>query len=156
MGPQRNGLFHPFGVAGSGRLAGNLPPLYLVPALSTATSLVPAPDETPCGFKGLRTLLLSARHHNQQLSSGPFLQQAPSFMLVEESTHCAPSQEHTQSGEKFLLKMQSVRPKYVQLKKGEVRRQAMRRSMAQRPVQLGLSVASTTGASTKARKVIEP
>ena len=41
------------------------PPLYtnqttgLVPALSTARSLVPASDDTPCGFKGLRALPLS-------------------------------------------------------------------------------------------------
>ena len=40
------------------------PPLYtnqttgLVPALSTARSLVPASDDTPCGFKGLRALPL--------------------------------------------------------------------------------------------------
>ena len=40
------------------------PPLYtnqttgLVPALSTARSLVPASDDTPCGLKGLRALPL--------------------------------------------------------------------------------------------------
>ena len=45
----------------SGREA---PPLYtnqttgLVPALSTARSLVPASDDTPCGLKGLRALPL--------------------------------------------------------------------------------------------------